>query len=268
MTVIPETHYFESDPAKAKIYVLAGKAIFTVTNTKTGGKFTFKVVRKKQKGAPRYESAASKLKREAANAAQKWRVYALYPGGSVSNWEDFGYIGSIIPPKSGTGQYHRFFWSGEWNNRQNKLPPMMGAPDNAKAFKWTAERIVRENLPAYIRLNHYGTCGRCNKQLTDEENFALQEEFGWLFGPTCRKRLGLPSTAKQAKATKKAKAAPKKTVKALTDAKYPVTPHFVGAPVLFPSFSKEANDALLKAAEQELFGYMMIERLLIDMGVA
>lgn len=126
-------------------FILAGKAIFTILNTKTEKRFTFKVKAKKN-------DDGSKI----------WFVSVLT--GSDNN-TDYAYLGMING-------------SGFKSTRASKIT------ENAlsfKAFNWLYNKIYTAGkyLPEGVHIYHEGRCGRCGRRLTVPESIQSG------FGPEC-----------------------------------------------------------------------------------
>ena len=114
-----------------KKFILAGNAIFTVSNTKTGNRFTYKITTPKGKEAPHFVKALT----------------------GPNNYEDYQYLGVI--------QDQQKYYHGKKSNISS------GAP-SAKAFEWIW--INLDKLPEYIEVHHEGKCGMCGKKLTTPES--------------------------------------------------------------------------------------------------
>jgi Family of unknown function (DUF6011) len=125
-------------------FALAGDARFTISNASTGNRFTFRV-RKPQDDAPHFVSVLT----------------------GADNDNSYTYLGTIFSD----GAYR--------HGRKSRISP--DAP-SAKAFDWTWQN--RERLPANVKVNHEGKCGRCGRTLTVPESI----ESG--FGPECIGKLG------------------------------------------------------------------------------
>lgn len=110
-------------------FVLGGKSTFTVENTATGGRFTFKVVQ-----------------------SHNGQVYFVKVLTGPDNSNDFSYLGTIFEAK-------KFV-------RTAKSRVGADAPSN-KAFSWLFGRLVEgKDLPEGVKFYHSCRCGRCGKKLT------------------------------------------------------------------------------------------------------
>lgn len=110
-------------------FVLGGKSTFTVENTATGGRFTFKVVQ-----------------------SHNGEVHFVKVLTGPNNSKDFSYLGTIFGAK-------KFVHTV-------KSPIGVDAPSN-KAFSWLFERLIGgKALPETVKFYHACKCGRCGKKLT------------------------------------------------------------------------------------------------------
>ena len=147
-------------PANAVLpYLFAGNATFTVLNTATQGRFTFKVQVAKDK---------------ATGKALDFPWFVKVLTGS-NNESDYRYLGVI-------------FSAPEGQPRTLKLTgKSFATPDTpcAKAFSWVLDRLQGKGLPPTVEVWHSGHCGRCGKTLTVPESI----ERG--IGPDCAAIMGV-----------------------------------------------------------------------------
>jgi len=113
-----------------KSFILAGNAIFTVVNTKTGNRFTYRV-RQPSASSPHFVSVLI----------------------GPDNTNDYTFLGTIF----NKARYHRGHKSSISFNATS-----------AKCFWWLWKNI--DNLPDCIEINHEGHCGRCGRLLTTPES--------------------------------------------------------------------------------------------------
>ena len=119
-----------NDPIR---FILAGNAVFTVENTATGNRFTFKV-RKPDDTKPHFVSVLT----------------------GPNNESDYAFLGTVFTPE----RYH--------HGRRSRIAP--DAP-SALAFEWLFRQLsAGHSLPPQVRLCHCGKCGRCGKTLTVPES--------------------------------------------------------------------------------------------------
>jgi hypothetical protein len=117
----------------AKRFVTAGKATFTLSSTRTGARFTYKV---------------SAIK----DAPARFFV-ALLTG--PDNTNDYAYIGLIDNLKF---------------RRTAKSKASEDAP-SIKAIGFFCEQVLaRDTMPACLEVRHEGRCGRCHHPLTTPES--------------------------------------------------------------------------------------------------
>lgn len=120
-------------------FILAGNALFTVENTATGNRFTFKV-RKPDDDKPHFVSVLT----------------------GPDNEHDYAFLGTVFDPRS-----YR-------HGRRSRIA--QDAP-SAKAFEWLFRQLSTGHpLPPQVRLCHCGKCGRCGKTLTVPES--VESGFG------------------------------------------------------------------------------------------
>ena len=125
-----------NDPIR---FILAGNAVFTVENTATGNRFTFKV-RKPDDTKPHFVSVLT----------------------GPNNESDYAFLGTVFTPY----RYH--------HGRRSRIA--QDAP-SAKAFDWLFRRLsTGHSLPPQVRLCHCGKCGRCGRTLTVPES--VESGFG------------------------------------------------------------------------------------------
>jgi len=141
------------DAACMLAFVLAGNSVFTVENTRTGGRFTFKV----------------KLAKNSNGNGRTWFVGLL---SGPDNTSDYSYMGCIF--ESGLAPAGRCYTF----KRTAKSRISDQAPSHV-AFKWSFERIVSGSLPECVKVWHMGRCGRCGRALTVPESIATG------LGPVC-----------------------------------------------------------------------------------
>lgn len=113
-------------------YITAGKAIFTVCNTQTGNRFTYKVKQMKQNGKV---------------VEGLLLVYVLNGSDNVSNYT---YIGRIYNGRFGTSANARV------------------TPDaqSFRGFEYILNNLKTNTLPSQFTLYRPNQCGKCGKRLT------------------------------------------------------------------------------------------------------
>jgi len=113
-----------------KDFILAGNAIFTVSNTKTGNHFTYRVC-KPGDSSPHFVQVLT----------------------GPDNTSDYTFLGTIF---------------NEQTYRHGKKSPINDNAPSEVAFKWIWQNFNR--LPDCIEINHEGHCGRCGRLLTTPES--------------------------------------------------------------------------------------------------
>lgn len=132
-------------------FVLAGKAIFTVSNP-TGQHFTYRV------GA-----------KEGRRDGDTVFFVSLLTG--PVNTSDYTYLG-ILDPATGTV-------------RRTAKSRIGADATGAKVIAWALSIVWQgRTLPTGYQIQHAGKCGRCARTLTDPLSIALG------IGPECRNQMG------------------------------------------------------------------------------
>lgn len=139
------------DMVDALVFMLAGKAIFTLSNEATGNRFTYKVdAPKDQKDKP-----------------ECWFVSVLT---GLNNECNYSYVGLLKK-----GQF-----------MATKGSKVSKDALSFKAFNWLVNYIKADPtkaLPEGVKFQHEGRCGKCGKKLTTPESIELG------LGPKCHKAI-------------------------------------------------------------------------------
>lgn len=114
------------------VFVLAGHAVFTLENRKTGGRFTFKIDQP-DNDAPHFVSVLT----------------------GPDNQGDFTFLGTIFDG----GRYAHGKKSGIGADAQS-----------AKVFAWFWAKALEKAIPDQVEIYHLGRCGRCGRSLTVPES--------------------------------------------------------------------------------------------------
>ena len=139
-------------------YVLAGKAIFTLQNERTGNRITYKVSKKKIDiqevllGTERYEDL--------------WFVSFL---NGADNWMNYRYLGLI-------NSNHEF--------KTTAKSPKEGMALNAFKWFWRMRGVFGASGIENVHFYHEGRCGRCGRRLTVPESIKSG------YGPECINKVG------------------------------------------------------------------------------
>jgi len=131
-------------------FVLAGRALFTVLNTKTGNRYTYQVQQPDEQRDPAHPVAFVKVLTGSDNVNDYSMIGMLFDRSNYRHWKR-SYIQENAPSEV--------------------------------AFKWFFERLLQGNLPECIQVLHHGKCCRCGRVLTVPESI----EAG--IGPECATKL-------------------------------------------------------------------------------
>jgi len=197
------SHLIE-DIATAKDFVLAGRAVFTVKNTETGNRCTYRVDKTDTEGVftvSAFTGSDNSVKghysvlgaiacggyvyHDLLGAARELQCFAKDNG---DGWL-VGFCDSMI---------NRLFHEQDLTDRQeatlmkNLRRAGIAVSDvpaddmKAKVFDWLWAFYLCpvKPLPAQVQFWHEGRCGRCNRRLTVPESITLG------FGPDCAAELG------------------------------------------------------------------------------
>lgn len=141
------------------LFLLAGKALFTILNTETGNRFTFKV------------KITDKKFLQA-----KTRFYFVSVLTGNNNESDYTYMGmlkiNIFNDHIGEEKTKLEFYL-------TKKSKILKDANSVKVFSWLLKNI--ENLPEKVKFFHEGKCARCGRTLTVPESIKCG------FGPECIK---------------------------------------------------------------------------------
>jgi Family of unknown function (DUF6011) len=143
------------DTADAIRFMFAGNAKFTVRNTKTGNRFTFRV---------------SEPKKKTSDAS----VHFVSVLAGPDNTADYTFLGTIF---------------GFETYKHSKKSSATADAQSVKVFTWVFERLKTRTLPEFIEIWHMGHCGRCGRELTVPES--IQNGIG----PECAKLMQIGSVA-------------------------------------------------------------------------
>lgn len=123
------------------VFVFGGKSIFTILNTETGNRFTYKLTRKKDIKEGQQDIIFVKVLTRPDNNS------------------DYTFIGTIF----GQSQY-----------KHSPKSQFGSECQSSKVIDWLVKNINR--LPSKIEVWHEGKCGICGKKLTDPES--IKQGFG------------------------------------------------------------------------------------------
>jgi hypothetical protein len=141
---------------EVKEFVFAGRATFTVVNTLTGNRLTFRL----QKPKDRRDDDASP-------------IFASVMSGP-DNERSYSFVGTVFDSHDTPNMTYRH------SHKSRMLQDSVAS----KTVAWLVERIKLGFIPTNVEVWHEGRCGRCNKLLTVPESI----ENG--LGPVCIKVRG------------------------------------------------------------------------------
>ena len=130
-------HSAKLHPENRKAYMLSGRAKVTIVSTRTGARFTYKIVRKELDHAER--------------KSEKITLYFVSNLRGSNNETDYVFIGTIFS----NGSFRR-------SDRDDPLKK------STKAFMWCWSHLESPLIEVW----HSGVCGRCGRELTDPESIA------------------------------------------------------------------------------------------------
>jgi len=142
------------DATEFRDFMLAGRAVFTVTSRRTGARFTYRVARA-DKGAERYY------------------VHVLT---GPDNDRDYAYAGMLFP--SGTGL----------RARQTHGSRVLPTAPSWMGFVWLVSMLnAGRDYSNSAAVDHAGRCARCGRTLTVPESIRTG------LGPECAKKIAAGS---------------------------------------------------------------------------
>lgn len=131
-------------------FIFAGKAVVTLTSSKSGKHFTYKIRQKTNENG----------------SVTPFFVNYLY--GPNNNWNgDWAYTGFILDDK------RKDLISGKKGT---------GGSESFKALNWALWQLSLGRIPDTLTIQHNDTCGRCGLELTDPISVATG------IGPVCRSK--------------------------------------------------------------------------------
>lgn len=133
-------------------YVMAGRAVVTLTSQRTQKRYTFRV-----------DQARDKVTNE---RTETWFVKLL---SGPDNTSDYQYMGMI--------RDQQFRLTTKSSYKADSIP--------VRAFQFFFKHIVAGNMPPEMEVRHEGACGRCGRTLT------VPASIDKGFGPECSKMVGL-----------------------------------------------------------------------------
>lgn len=120
-------------PENVLPFITSGKALFTLENSKTGNRFTYKVKKAEDK-----------------------EIFFVAVLSGNDNTNDYSYIGTLFPD----------------GFRHTKKSRVKVTATSFLAFNWLISRVKSHTLPETIHVWHHNKCGRCGRILTVPESIA------------------------------------------------------------------------------------------------
>lgn len=144
-------------------FIFAGNSLFTVVNSQTGNRFTFKVKKSKQDEDP-------------AKISQTQVHFVRV----LTNPEVYEFIGTCFDRKYS----------------HSKRTRISSEAQSVKVFNWIVSKLISGNLPEFIEIWHEGRCGKCGRVLTVPSSIQIG------IGPECIKSLNDKSMIRAIKLNK------------------------------------------------------------------
>lgn len=141
------------DKTKVKKFILAGHSIFTIKNTLTKNRFTFKI---------------KKLEAEKKRIPEMPDIWFCNILTGPDNTRAYSFMGTLY-------ENLRFRYSVKSKISEEAASII--------AFKWFIQHLANKTLPDYISVFHIGKCGKCGRALTVPESI----ESG--YGPECAQKI-------------------------------------------------------------------------------
>ena len=129
------------NPSNVADFVFGGKSIFTIRNTATGNRFTYKFTRKKS-----------------LKEGEEDVVFVKVLMGA-DNTSDYTFIGTVF---------------GQRNYKHSPKSPFGSDTQSSKAIDWVVKNL--RSLPQNVEVWHEGRCARCGRKLTVPES--IESGFG------------------------------------------------------------------------------------------
>ncbi len=118
-------------------YIIGEKAIYTVVNTRTGNRFTFKT-------------------KVGKNNKNFLNVYVLTGPNNTGNYSNMGYINKRT-----------------WEFDLSRFASMSREAQSFQVFQWVYNHLRSNTLPDFIKVYHYNRCCRCGRPLTVDTSIKI-----------------------------------------------------------------------------------------------
>ena len=157
------------DRDKAKKFMFAGNAVFTLRNADNGARITFKVMRPRGVKAAKYPA----------------NLYFVSYKYNEDTTDGLGYmpIGYVM---AGEPAYRMTMKQAQKLSSDKRYKPAVAEAfeKGSKVFNWYLTGLFNGTLPETLEVYHAGRCGRCGKRLTVPYSI----EVG--YGPECIDLMG------------------------------------------------------------------------------
>lgn len=130
-------------------FMFAGKATFTLRNSKSGNRFTYKV------SAPRKQSNPSRP------------IYFVSVMTGTDNEKSYSFVGTLF---------------GKFTYQHSRKSSLLQTAPSVNVFERFLAIVENHHLPNNVEIWHEGTCCHCGRKLTVPESLIS----GW--GPECNKK--------------------------------------------------------------------------------
>ena len=128
-------------------FMTSGKSLFTIKNSETGNRFTFKVTKLKDDNK---------------------EIYFVKVMTGSNNETDYSFIGTLF----GTSTFVK-------NYKHSSKSNITESAQSVKVLKWLIDVCIKNTVPKVVEFYHSGHCLRCGRTLTVPESI----ESG--YGPEC-----------------------------------------------------------------------------------
>ena len=142
-----------SEIESIKKFMYAGNSTFTIQNTETKNRFTYKLQ------VP--DDKKHKMEHE-----KVWFVKVMT---GTDNEDSYTFIGTLFPEGSGIVK----------NYRHSKKSRITNQAQSVKVFVWFMTALQTNTIPPQVEFYHEGRCARCGRKLTVPESITSG------FGPEC-----------------------------------------------------------------------------------
>lgn len=138
-----------------KKFMYAGNSTFTIQNTETKNRFTYKLT----------------VPEDKKNVVEMDKVWFVKVMTGTDNENDYQFIGTLFPDRSRVvgAKYYKHSAKSRITNQAQSV----------KVFQWFIKALQTHTIPPQVQFYHEGRCGRCGRKLTVPESITSG------FGPEC-----------------------------------------------------------------------------------